>query len=94
MILTKKKSLIYERIDQYMTEQSEVRASQDFIHSIHNSVPIIIFIYSLAEKKISFVNDQLYTMLGYLPEEMCNVPFADLKKYIVDYESNTGNSIC
>jgi two-component system sensor histidine kinase DegS len=69
-----------------MREIKQNIADKEFINSINNSVPIIIFIFSIPEQRISFINDQLFALLGYLPEEMCNTPVMELKKYIVDYE--------
>ena len=70
-----------------VTEQILIE-NQNFLNSIYNSVPIIIFILNRIEQKVVFINNQIFSILGYLPEEICNTPLTELKKIIVDFKDN------
>lgn len=59
--------------------------NQKFINSINHSVPIIIFIFDLKIKKNTFVNNQIYNILGYSPEEVSAATYKDLMSSFIDY---------
>src|SRR6218665_386623 len=52
--------------------------NQKFINSINHSVPIIIFIFDIASRKNTFINNQIYNILGYSPEEVCTATYKEL----------------
>lgn len=48
---------------------------QNIISSINNTVPTIIFIYSLLENKVTFINHQVFSILGYSENEILGLSF-------------------
>ncbi|OFY84242.1 MAG: hypothetical protein A3F72_14570 [Bacteroidetes bacterium RIFCSPLOWO2_12_FULL_35_15] len=71
-------------ITEKIKAEKKANENQKFINSINNSAPIIIFIFNIVEDKLVFVNNQIFSILGYLSEEICNSTLAELVNYCVD----------
>lgn len=65
--------------------QKNLIENEKFIHSVNNSVPVIIFTFNLEEKKVNYINNQITTILGYTPEEVYSTEFNKLVTYFIDY---------
>jgi PAS domain S-box-containing protein len=64
--------------------QKNLIENEKFINSINNSVPVILFIYNLKDKKVTYVNNQITFTLGYTPDEIYSASFTELTGYFIN----------
>ncbi len=56
-------------IDEKNAER-EIYEHQRFIDAVNNTVPLIVCVYDLSERRFTFFNNKLTSILGYLPEDL------------------------
>jgi PAS domain S-box-containing protein len=76
-------------ISKLYTAQKNLIENEKFIHSINNSVPVLLFIFNLKNKKVTYVNHQVTVILGYTPDEIYTANFDELIGYFIDYKKDS-----
>jgi PAS domain S-box-containing protein len=63
-------SVYFRDIDKRKRVEDELHRSQRFIEQVANATPDVIYTYDLVEQRIVYANRELFTILGYTPEQI------------------------
>ena len=62
--------------------EAELRRSQHLLARINDTLPTLVFVYDMLQRRLLYCNDQAETSLGYLPAELQRLAPADLRALI------------
>lgn len=81
--------LLQKHIRDRQQAEDQLTEKQRFIEQIANTTPSILYIYDIAERRITYTNRKIFELLGYLPESIQQVGagFFDAIKHPEDIES-------
>ena len=65
--------VIYTDISEYKRVELALQSSQQFVQSIADSSPNILYIFDLAERRNLYINREISALLGYTPSEIRTV---------------------
>ena len=75
-------ALIRERTRQVQTQRAIVE-SHDFIRRVADVSPVLIYIYSLAERRLTYANQHALRVIGLTPEKMLSLSFETLYERVI-----------
>lgn len=70
-------------ISELHVAQKNLVENKKFINSINNSVPALLFIFNLKDKRVTYINNQITVILGYTPAELYSASFDELANYFI-----------
>lgn len=74
--------LVFRDVSERRKAEKELLSSRKFIERIADSVPSIIYTYSLSGPKINYANYKIAEVLGYMPDEVVKMRESFFTEYI------------